>query len=193
MLQPAAPKIAGIPSEKALTMEVMALWYADIPARTMKTNAVRILDKLGIPYQLREYEVDPDNLSADAVAAKVGMPLSHTYKTLVCKGDKTGYHFAVIAGDCELDVKALAVAAGDRACSLVPLRDVQPLTGYVRGGVTVLGAKKGFSAFIDAAALRLSSISVSGGMRGLQIIVTPDDYVRATGAKPVRGLARAPE
>lgn len=158
----------------------------------MKTNAVRILDKLGVSYRLQNYEIDPDDLSAEAVAAKVGMPLSQTYKTLVCRGDKTGYHFAVIAGDRELDLKTLAAAAGDRACSLVALKDVQPLTGYIRGGVTVLGAKKAFSAFIDAVVLELPSISVSGGMRGLQIILAPHDYVKATGAAPVEGLGRAP-
>ena len=158
----------------------------------MKTNAVRILDKLQIAYQLREYDVDPNDLSAQAVAAKVGMLLSSTYKTLVCKGDKTGYHFAVIAGDRELDLKILALAAGDRACALVALKEVQPLTGYVRGGVTVLGAKKAFSAFIDASALALPTISVSGGMRGLQILILPADYVKATGAIPVEGLGRLP-
>jgi len=156
----------------------------------MKTNAVRILDKLGIGYQLREYDVDPNDLSAEAVASKVGIQLSSTYKTLVCKGDKSGYCFAVIAGDRELDLKVLAAASGDRACSLVPLKDVQPLTGYIRGGVTVLGAKKAFSAFIDSAALELSSISVSGGMRGLQILIAPRDYVKATGATAIDKLGR---
>jgi len=156
----------------------------------MKTNAIRILEKFNIPYELREYDVDLNDLSAEAVAAKVGMPLSRTYKTLVCKGDKTGYHFAVIAGDRELDLKALAAAAGDRSCALVPLKDVQPLTGYLRGGVTVLGAKKPYSPFIDAAALELSSISVSGGMRGLQIVIAPAAYVRATSAMPVQNLGR---
>jgi len=158
----------------------------------MKTNAVRILDKLSVSYQLREYDVDPSDLSAEAVAAKVGMAPSQTYKTLVCKGDKTGYHFAIIAGDRELDLKVLAAAARDRSCSLVPLKEVQPLTGYIRGGVTVLGAKKAFGAYIDAAALAWPSISVSGGMRGLQIIIAPGDYVSATGATPVPELGRLP-
>ena len=156
----------------------------------MKTNAVRILDKLTIPYSLRQYEVDLDDLSAQAVAAKVQMPLSHTYKTLVCKGERTGYVFAVIAGDCELNLKHLASATSDRSCQLVALKEVQPLTGYVRGGVTVLGAKKAFPAYIDAAALALPQISVSGGMRGLQIIIAPTDYVRATAAQAVEQLAR---
>jgi Cys-tRNA(Pro)/Cys-tRNA(Cys) deacylase len=156
----------------------------------MKTNAVRILDRLKVSYSLREYEVDPEDLSAEAVARKVNVPLSQTYKTLLCKGDKTGYHFAVIAGDCELDLKRLAAAAGDRACDMAPLKDVQPLTGYVRGGVTVLGAKKPYPAYIDAAAMLLPSISVSGGMRGLQIIIAPDDYVQATNATVIDALGR---
>jgi len=156
----------------------------------MKTNAARILDGLKITYTLREYAVDPSDLSADAVAKKVQMPLSQTYKTLLCKGDKTGYHFAVIAGDCELNLKRLAGAAGDRACDMAPLKDVQPLTGYVRGGVTVLGAKKPYPAFIDAAALSLPVISVSGGMRGLQIIIAPQDYIKVTNACVIENLGR---
>jgi Cys-tRNA(Pro)/Cys-tRNA(Cys) deacylase len=156
----------------------------------MKTNAVRILEKLNIVHELREYQVDPGDLSAEAVARKVEVPLSQTYKTLLCKGDKTGHLFAVIAGDCEVDLKILAAAAKDRACALVPLKDVQPLTGYVRGGVTVLGAKKNFPAYIDKAVLELDKMCVSGGMRGLQIVISPDDYIKATGARVVAGLAR---
>lgn len=156
----------------------------------MKTNAVRILEKLSIPYHLREYEVDLDDLSAEAVAEKVQFPLNQTYKTLLCRGEKTGHLFAVVAGDCELNLKVLASAAKDRACSLVPLKDVQPLTGYVRGGVTVLGARKAFPAYVDTAMLDLDQICVSGGMRGLQIQICPRDYIKATGATPVADLAR---
>lgn len=157
----------------------------------MKTNAARILDGLKLAYTLREYVVDLGDLSAEAVAKKVQMPLSQTYKTLLCKGDKTGYHFAIIAGDCELNLKRLAAAAGDRACEMAPLKDVQPLTGYVRGGVTVLGAKKPYPAFIDATALSLPAISVSGGMRGIQIVIAPHDYIKATNATVVEDLGRA--
>ncbi len=154
----------------------------------MKTNAVRILEKLNIPHELREYEVNPSDLSAKAVAGKVQVPLSQTYKTLLCKGEKIGYLFAVIAGDRELHLKTLAAAAKDRACSLVPLKDVQPLTGYIRGGVTVLGAKRNLPVYIDQAVLNLDRMCVSAGMRGLQILIAPQDYVRATGAIPVEGL-----
>src|ERR1700747_1749092 len=115
----------------------------------MKTNAARLLDRLGIEYQLREYEVDPENLSADSVAAKIGMPLDQVWKTLVARGDRTGVLFAVLPGSASLDLKALARLTGDRRVETVALKEVQPLTGYIRGGVTVLGAKKSYPAFAD--------------------------------------------
>lgn len=154
----------------------------------MKTNAARLLDKLGIAYELKEYEVDPEDLSAETVALKVGMPLERTFKTLVCRGDKNGVCFAIVPGDTELDLKALAKASGDRKADTVPLKEVQPLTGYIRGGVTVLGAKKAYPAFVDATVLDFDRISVSAGVRGTQIFISGADYVRATGAKPVPGL-----
>lgn len=156
----------------------------------MKTNAARLLDKLGVKYELKEYEVDPEDLSAETVARKVGMPLERTFKTLVCRGDKHGVCFAIVPGDTELDLKVLAKASGDRKVDTVPLKEVQPLTGYIRGGVTVLGAKKAFPAFVDDSALGFESISVSAGARGTQIFLAGADYVRATGAKPVPGLGR---
>lgn len=156
----------------------------------MKTNAARLLDKLGIAYELKEYEVDPEDLSAETVALKVGMPLERTFKTLVCRGDKNGVCFAIVPGDTELDLKALAKASGDRKADTVPLKEVQPLTGYIRGGVTVLGAKKAYPAFVDATVLDFDRISVSAGVRGTQIFISGADYVRATGAKPVPGLGR---
>src|SRR5512140_3632015 len=113
----------------------------------MKTNAARILDGLGIRYQLCEYEVDESDLSAEAVARKVGLPAEQVFKTLVCRGDKHGVCFAVVPGDAQLDFKALARLSGDRSVDIVPLKEVQPLTGYIRGGVTVLGAKKEYPAY----------------------------------------------
>ena len=110
----------------------------------MKTNAARLLDKMGIPYELKDYPVDPDDLSAENVAAKVGMPPEQVFKTLVARGDRHGVCFAVVPGDAQLDLKALARLSGDRKVETVPLKEVQPLTGYVRGGVTVFGAKKAF-------------------------------------------------
>jgi Cys-tRNA(Pro)/Cys-tRNA(Cys) deacylase len=156
----------------------------------MKTNAVRILEVAKIPFELRSYEVDPEDLSAETVARKVAIPIDRVYKTLVCRGDSKGVVFAVVAGDCELDLKVLARSAGDRKCQMVSLKEVQPLTGYIRGGVTVLGAKKAFPAFVDANFTAHERVSVSAGMRGLQVILSPVDYVRVTGATLVTDLGR---
>src|SRR5215813_4095631 len=110
----------------------------------MKTNAARLLDSLGIAYELRTYEVDPEDLAAETVAAKVGMPPEQVFKTLLARGDRNGPCFAVVPGNYELDYKKLAALSGDRKIELVPLKELQALTGYIRGGVTVLGAKKEF-------------------------------------------------
>ncbi len=147
----------------------------------MKTNAARILDSLGIRYQLRDYEVG-DDLGAEAVAAKVGLPAEQVWKTLVVRGDRHGIGFAVIPGDHELDLKALARLTGDRKVDTVPLREVQPLTGYVRGGVTALGARKDYPVFVDENIEVFDQVSVSAGVRGTQIVIAPADYLRATGA-----------
>ncbi len=148
----------------------------------MKTNACRILDQLSIPYELREYDVDPDDLAAETVAAKIGFPPEQVFKTLAVRGDRNGVVFAVIPGNYELDFKALAHASADRKMEMVPLKEVQSVTGYIRGGVTVLGAKKDFPVFADETIQLWDVISVSAGQRGLQILLAPDDYVRATGA-----------
>ncbi len=146
-----------------------------------KTNAVRKLDQLGIRYELREYAVDPDDLSAENVAAKIGLPPEQTFKTLVARGDRQGICFAVIPGSYELDLKGLAAATGDKKVELVALKEVQPLTGYIRGGVTALAAKKDYPVFVDETIELWDSISVSAGMRGMQILLSPADYLRATG------------
>ena len=148
----------------------------------MKTNAVRLLENLGIRYELREYSVDPEDLAAESVAAKIGMPAEQVFKTLVARGDRNGPCFAVIPGNTELDLKALAASSGNRKVELVPLKEVQPLTGYIRGGVTVLGAKKSFPVFADETIELWDKISVSAGVRGTQIILQPADYLRAIGA-----------
>jgi Cys-tRNA(Pro)/Cys-tRNA(Cys) deacylase len=151
---------------------------------TAKTNAVRLLESLGIEFEIREYEVDPDDLTAESVADKIGFPAGQTFKTLVARGDSTGILFAVIPGNAALDLKALAKAAGDRKTETVPLKEVEPLTGYIRGGVTVLGAKKTYPVFIDEYAELHPLISVSAGRRGLQVVLSPADYIRATNAIP---------
>lgn len=147
-----------------------------------KTNAARILDQLGIHYELREYEVDPDDLAAETVAAKIGMPPEQVFKTLVVRGERTGIAMAVIPGNHELDFKLLARAMGDKKADIVPLKEVQPLTGYIRGGVTALGAKKDYPVVLDETVILWDVISVSAGQRGTQLIVAPDDYIRATNA-----------
>lgn len=147
-----------------------------------KTNAARILDGLGINYELREYTVDPDDLSAIAVARKIGMPPEQVFKTLLTATNTHEHLFAVIPGDAELDFKKLAAAAGAKKTEMASLKDVEPLTGYVRGGVTVLSARKPFPAFADESIQLFDLVSVSAGLRGLQLILSPEDYLRATGA-----------
>lgn len=149
----------------------------------MKTNAARLLDSLAIPYEVREYEVDPDDLAAESVARKVGLPAEQVFKTLVARGDKHGVCFAVVPGDQQLDLKALAQLTGDKKIDTVPLKEVQPLTGYIRGGVTALAAKKSYPVFADETLELFDVISISAGARGAQILIAPGDYIRATGAK----------
>lgn len=156
----------------------------------MKTNAARLLDSLGIPYELRTYEVDPGHLSAESVAHKIGLPPEQVFKTLVARGDRTGVLFAVVPGDAELDLKALARATGDRKTDTVPLKEVTPLTGYVRGGVTALAARKDYPVWADETIELFDVVSVSAGVRGTQLVLAPADYLRAAGAH-VGGIAKA--
>jgi len=162
----------------------------------MKTNGARFLESLGIPFELLEYEVDPEDLSATTVAEKIGMPPEQVFKTLLTTevpADRSSsggwptdgrgeYVFAVVPGNAELDFKKLARAAGLRKAEMAPLKDVQPLTGYIRGGVTIFGAKKAYPVYVDETAILFEKISVSAGTRGTQVILTPDDYLRAAAA-----------
>ncbi len=148
----------------------------------MKTNGARFLESLGIPFELREYDVDPEDLSAITVAKKIGMPPEQVFKTLLTTSGAGVYVFAAIPGDAELDFKKLARAAGLRKAEMAPLKDVQPLTGYIRGGVTVFGAKKAYPVYVDETAILFDTISVSAGARGTQIILSPGDYLRAAAA-----------
>ena len=149
---------------------------------TRKTNAVRILDQMSIHYQLREYVVDPDDLTAEAVALKIGMPSEQVFKTLVARGDRQGICEAVIPANLELDLKALAVASGDRKIQLVTVKELQSLTGYVRGGVTAFAGKRDYPVYVDQTIELFETISVSAGTRGLQILLAPADYLRVTKA-----------
>jgi Cys-tRNA(Pro)/Cys-tRNA(Cys) deacylase len=148
-----------------------------------KTNAARFLDNLGITYELRSYEVDPANLSAIRVAAEVGLPPGQVFKTLVARGEPNAICLALVPGDEQLDLKALARATGHRRCELVALPEVLPLTGYVRGGVTALACKKDYPVLIDETAQLYDQISISAGTRGLQILLHPDDYARAVNGR----------
>jgi Cys-tRNA(Pro)/Cys-tRNA(Cys) deacylase len=149
----------------------------------MKTNAIRLLEEMEIRFEVRAYEVDPDDLTAETVAAKIGLPLEQVFKTLVARGDRQGVCFAVVPGNCRLDLKALAKLTGDRKVETVPLKEVQPLTGYIRGGVTVLGAKKAYPVYVDETIELFDVVSISAGMRGLQVLLAPGDYLQATGAR----------
>jgi Cys-tRNA(Pro)/Cys-tRNA(Cys) deacylase len=148
----------------------------------MKTNAVRLLEKLGVPYQLREYEVDPTDLTAETVAAKIALPLEQVFKTLVVRGDREGVCLAVVPGNTEVDEKALARASGNRSAEMVPLKEVQALTGYIRGGVTALAGKRDYPVYLDETAELFDVISVSAGVRGTQILLSPTDYIAAAKA-----------
>ena len=150
---------------------------------SVKTNAIRQLDQLGIRYEVREYEVDPDDLSAESVAAKIGHPVEQTFKTLVARGDRNGVCLAVIPGNAALDLKALARATGDRRADTEPLKEVQPLTGYIRGGVTALACRHDYPVWVDEFAQLYERIAVSAGQRGLQILLAPADYLRAVNGR----------
>ncbi len=148
----------------------------------MKTIAARMLDQLKIVYELRAYEVSEDELDAVTVARKVNMPPEATFKTLVARGDKTGVVMACIPGNAELDLKKIASATGNKRVELVAVKEIQSLTGYIRGGVSPLGSRKKYPLFLDQSALGHDLISVSAGQRGLQMILAPQDLQRATSA-----------
>jgi Cys-tRNA(Pro)/Cys-tRNA(Cys) deacylase len=152
----------------------------------MKTNAVRALDRLGVRYELREYQVDPEALDAETVARKIGLAPEQVFKTLVARGDRNGVCLAVVPANAELDEKALARVSGDRKTEVVPLKEVQPLTGYIRGGVTALACKRDYPVFVDESVELFDVIAVSAGVRGTQILLGPADYLAA-----VRGTVAA--
>ena len=158
----------------------------------MKTNATRQLDKIGVPYTLRDYEVDLDDLGASNVARKIGLPVYQVFKTLVARGDRNGIALAVVPGDSELDLKALARVSGNRRMDMVLLSELQQLTGYVRGGVTALACKKPYPVFLDSSAGNYAAMAVSAGVRGTQIVLSPRDYAKAVDAQMVK-IARTLE
>lgn len=147
-----------------------------------KTNASRILERQGINFQLVEYPVDPEHLDAIHVANALGQDIKTVYKTLVLHGDKNGYFVCVIQGDKEVDLKKAAKASGNKKAAMIPMKELLPLTGYLRGGCTAIGMKKPFPVYLDQNAMSQENIHVSAGKRGMQIKLVPQDYVKATGA-----------
>ena len=151
-------------------------------SKLKKTNAARILDKLKISYEIKTYEVDEDDLSAVHVAETAGIDIGTVFKTLVTRGDKTGILMAVINGNDEINLKHLAKASGNKSVEMIALKELLPLTGYVRGGCSPLGAKKDYPVYLDSKALTHEKISVSAGQRGMQLILSPQDLIKATNA-----------
>ena len=152
-------------------------------AAIKKTNAVRQLESKKIPFELLEYEIDEELLSAEDAAAKTGIPEERTFKTLCCRGDRTGVMMVCVPAGRELDFKALAAASGNKSAELVHLKEVQGLTGYVRGGCSPLGTKKKYPVIIDDSAMKFDFITVNAGHRGLLFKLAPADLVKATEAK----------
>ena len=147
-----------------------------------KTNAARVLDRLGIAYQLASYRVDPDDVSAKHVAETIGVNPAKVFKTLLTKGTPNGLAFCVVPAAAELDLKKFASVFQNKRAELVPLKDLLPLTGYVRGGCSPIGAKKNYPVCIDSSAMQFSSVYVSAGQRGLQFIINPNDLAKAVNA-----------
>ena len=147
-----------------------------------KTNAARHLDDLGIAYTLRTAEVDASDLSAVTLARHLGVPPEQVFKTLVARGDRHGVLMACIPGPAELDLKKLAAASDNKSVVMVALKEVQPLTGYIRGGCSPLGAKKIYPVYLDESVVLWDAVYVSAGQRGVQLCLAPADLARATAA-----------
>ncbi len=150
-----------------------------------KTNAARFLDRLNIHYEIREYEVDESDLSAESVAEKVDLPIGQVFKTLVARGDRTGVFLACIPGGTELDLKEMAEVSGNKKVEMVPVKEVLPLTGYIRGGVSPIGTKKHYPTYLDESAFQYPFISISAGARGCQLLVDPKSLASVLEAKLV--------
>lgn len=152
-------------------------------AKLAKTNAARLLDSKKIVYSLVAYEVSESDLSAVHVAEQLGEDIKQVFKTLVLHGDKTGYFVCVLPGDSEVDLKKAAKVSGNKSCSLIPQKELLPLTGYVRGGCSPIGMKKLFPTFLHNTAGDYEYIYVSAGIRGLQLQISPNDICVAVNAK----------
>lgn len=147
-----------------------------------KTNAARLLDKAGVHYELIPYEVDENDLAADHVAEELHEPVGQVFKTLVMEGDRTGHFVCVVPGDAEVDLKSAARISGNKKCDLIPMKELLPVTGYIRGGCSPVGMKKPFPTYIHSTAEEFPYIYVSAGVRGLQLKVSPEDLAGYVGA-----------
>lgn len=148
-----------------------------------KTNAARLLDRAGIAYELIPYEVDENDLAATHVAESLGEPIERVYKTLVLRGDRNGHFVCVVQGDREVDLKAAAKASGNKSADLIPMKELLPTTGYIRGGCSPIGMKRRFPTFVDSSCEAFDYIYISAGVRGLQLRIAPSDLVRFVGAE----------
>ncbi|MBR5200573.1 MAG: Cys-tRNA(Pro) deacylase [Alistipes sp.] len=148
-----------------------------------KTNAARLLDRAKIAYELIPYTVDEDNLAATHVAEELGEDIAMVFKTLILRGDRTGHFVCVIPGDKEVDLKAAARVSGNKKADLIPMKELLPTTGYIRGGCSPIGMKRPFPTFIHATCLDHERIYISAGVRGLQIAIAPADLIAYTGAE----------
>ena len=148
-----------------------------------RTNAARLLDSAHIAYELVPYPVDEDNLAAQHIADTLGEDINRVFKTLVLRGDKSGYFVCVVPGNMEVDLKKSATAVGAKKADLIPMKDLLPTTGYIRGGCSPVGMKKNFPTFFHSTALDFDFIYVSGGQRGLQLKINPADLISYVGAE----------
>lgn len=151
-------------------------------AKPIKTNAMRMLEAAGLHFEIKTYEVDEEDLSGVHVAETCGLPVEQVFKTLVVQGDRTGHLVACIPVDMELDLKALAALSGNKKVDMIPVRDLLPLTGYIRGGCSPVGMKKPFPTYFDESAILFDWISVSAGQRGAQILINPEVLIGYIGA-----------
>ena len=147
-----------------------------------KTNAARLLDRAGIEYSLIPYEVDENDLAAGHIASQLSEPIEQVFKTLVLSGDRSGHFVCVVPGDSEVDLKAAAKVSGNKKCDLIPMKELLPVTGYIRGGCSPVGMKKHFPTFFHSSATEYPYIYISAGVRGLQFKVAPSDIIAYTGA-----------
>lgn len=158
-------------------------------AKVNKTNAARLLDKAKIDYELVPYEVDDNNLAAIHVAEQLGENIEQVFKTLILKGDKNGFFVCVIPGNQEVDLKTAAKVSDNKKADLIPMKELLPTTGYIRGGCSPIGMKKEFPTYIHASCLNFDYVYISAGIRGLQIKIAPTDLIRITKAMTIEKLS----